>query len=229
MPVLVRDEALPCAHVIPECRAEPLISQMLLGHWQPDRHEARIPGHLPGKIMVQDGAATDTDKVETCLHGAKAGLPAGKATRRAEAAASARQIGEAAQQRPPGMRGILRKLEHVPQRQIDIVDISAYHELARNFADLTKIHPETFRRKAYTDREIPPASRADSRDDLIQEPATIAEAASMIIDATVVFPAQELTEQITMGRMQFDPVKPRPFTPQGGRNEIIRKFADLVR
>src|ERR1700722_1478832 len=121
-----------------------------------------------------------------------------------------------------------RLLEHVPQRHVEEIGSAALHEFAGKRCHLGELQAEALGRQPDTEYEIGAATRANTRDDVLEKARAICERAAPFIGASIVFAAQKLAEDVAVRAVQFDAVEARSLRSQRRRNEILCELFDFA-
>src|SRR5690242_18204797 len=118
------DKTFPTAHILHECRTKALLLQIFTRDWQRNRAEIRLRLNPKWKIVMQDGRAAKNGKVCAMRQNAAAILTAGQLPCHAQARLPTRQLRKPVDQGFAREFGFNRFLENVPQRHIQIVDVT---------------------------------------------------------------------------------------------------------
>ena len=170
--------------------------------------------------MVQHRAAADQHEVGPMRQAALRGGGVHDLAGHAQAGGAAGQGREMVDQRPVGIGRVLRRLEAVPQRHVQIVELALGQHLGGQRQRFRHRDAEALGRQPQAQLEGWPGAGAHTVDDAVQHPAAVGEAAAIAVGALVVLAIEELRQQVAVGAVQLHAVEAGAFGPHGGGDEV---------
>src|SRR5487761_2793812 len=226
--ISVREEFRPSAFDIRlELLRYAFALQVLTRYRHLHRLERRVRLVAIRKIVLQHRRAPEHDPVGARGEGGFGFLRRADLAGDAESRVVPLEFGEVAHQAAALVLGFLGLLEHIPQRQIQKIDLVFGHYALRDPDDLAEHDAEALRRQPHAQHEILAAAAAHAVDDLEQDARAVFERAAVFVVAVVEFRAEELAQDVAVRAVQLDAVEPGLFRAQRSRDEVRDQLLHL--